>query len=164
MKTRISGFVVAVVVSVLAWCLLPSDVGGQEKYFGPGFPLRPLEFLSSYRTFDAEVAEVKYYQVKTLKHGDRFVAYRKILIHVKTNSKNPWKKEFTLNGWMVGGYLQTMEWEDNSCEGQDISMAVTFSPVRPADMNAIRKMILAEAGDKETASVWFWKGDSSSPW
>jgi hypothetical protein len=164
MKTRISVFVIAVVVSVLASCLLPIVAGAQEKYFGPGFPLRPLEFLSSYRTFDGEVAEVRYHQVRTLKHGDRFVAYRKIVIHVKTNSVLPWKKEFLLTGWMVGGYLQTMEWEDNSCEGQDISMAVTFSSVRPADMNAIRKAILSETGDKEDASVWFWKGDSSSPW
>jgi hypothetical protein len=162
MKVRIGSFVV--VAMVLASCLLPGGAGAQEKYFGPGFPLRPLDFLSSYRTFDGEVAEVKYHQVKTLKHGDRFVAYRKIVIHVKTNSALPWKKEFLLTGWMVAGYLQTMEWED-SCEERDSSsMTVTFSPVRPGDMNVIRKMILAEAGEKENASVWFWKGDSSSPW
>lgn len=147
----------------LAFWIACGPIWAQEKSESSGFPLRPLEFLSSYRTFDGETAEVKYHQVKTLNYRNRLVAYRKIVIHVKTNSMLPWKKEFLLTGWMVGGYFESMEWM-NTCEEQDASLTVIFSPVGLADMNRIRMSIPPEPGDKEGVPVWFWKGDTSSPW
>ena len=144
-------------------CAVCAMLSAQEKYPGHGFPLRPFEFLSSYRTFDAETAEVQYLPVKTLKDGDRLIAYRKIIIRVKTNSTIPWKKEFVLAGWMVGGYIQAMEWRD-SCEEEDMSLVTSFSPIKTIDMKRIKGLILPEPGDKKNIPVWFWRGIAGSPW
>ena len=145
--------------------LLASQVLSAAEPKGSKFPLRPSAFATSYVTVDGALAEVEYREVKTLRYKDRLVLYRKLVIHVKTNSILPWKREFKLTGWMVGGYLELIEGDDSD---QALGTIATFTPITPADAESIGKLIPRDSADEADAPVWFWKGGPknsvSFPW
>ena len=124
-----------------------------------------MEFTTSYRTFDGELAEVQYQEVRTLKYKDRLVLYRKMVIHVKMNSILPWKKEVKLTGWMVAGFLEAIEGDGND---RALSVIATFAPIAPADMKRVGELIPRESAVEEDMPVWFWakgsESDVSFPW